>query len=103
MATMYPSERDEWHWRETELIKRAEAAESTLAALQSRWDARQQALRTLLASREFYEVMYAYRHTPILPPQGVIDAFEAVKAFLLAADLDAARAVTGETPTDAAD
>lgn len=38
MATIYPTERDEWHWREAELIKRAEAAESRAETLQRERD-----------------------------------------------------------------
>ena len=39
----------------------------------------------LVNSREFYDLMQTYRHTPLLPPGGVVDAFEAVKSFIVEA------------------
>jgi len=36
-------------------------------------------IREWLNSREFYEVCYAYRVTPLVPPAQVVENFEALK------------------------
>ncbi len=40
-------------------------------------------MREFIQSREFYDLMQAYRHAPLTPQVVVQDAFEAVKAALL--------------------
>lgn len=35
-----------------------------------------------LEEHEFYELMQQYRHLPLMPQSDVIDAYEAVKAFI---------------------
>lgn len=43
-----------------------------------------------LESEEFYGLMQAYRHAPLTPQKDVVEAFEAVKAYIW-------RAATGDT------
>lgn len=42
-------------------------------------------MQDYVQSRDFYEVMQVYRHTPVVPLAPVVDAFEAVKSAILAA------------------
>ena len=56
--------------------------------------ARIEGLREKLESRDFYEVMKTYRHTPLAEHSGTVIAFEAVKSFLLNALLTSSSAET---------
>ncbi len=41
-------------------------------------------MKKLLDSRDFYDIAQMYRHAPAIHPAMVLDAFEALKTFILA-------------------
>lgn len=71
---------DKWMSTSSDITPLIEAALQQVAAEQRALDAQQ--LNALLCSRDFYELMQDYRHTPITKPQATNDAFDAVKAAL---------------------
>jgi hypothetical protein len=56
-------------------------------------------LREFLDSREFYDLMQAYRHAPQLPPAAVVEAYEAVKTAVLRSTLTQLQEQTPAKPS----
>lgn len=64
---------------ETKAVRRTAQLREALA-LRERQETAEPLQIEFLESRDFYELMQAYRHSPLLPPEHVLAAFEAVKS-----------------------